>query len=119
MMAWRSPVAFFPPSIGVSVPNGYGPLSLSLAYWKCTRTFGWESPTTVYGMPYGNPPDGPKSGCRSVLPADMDRSHAAECRFTGSLEMSACQTLFAGNTRQFGRPAARRGRAPGHARPRG
>ena len=55
-------------------------------------------------MPYGNPPDGPKSGCRSVLPADMDRSHAAECRFTGSLEMSACQTLFAGNTRQFGAP---------------
>jgi len=28
MMAWRSPVEFWPPSIGVSDPNGYGPGSL-------------------------------------------------------------------------------------------
>src|SRR5271154_4397377 len=30
MMAWRSPLAFCPPSMGVSAPNGYGPGSLSL-----------------------------------------------------------------------------------------
>ena len=51
MMAWRSPEAFCPPSIGVSAPNGYGPGSLSLAYWNDTLTLGWALVTTVYGMP--------------------------------------------------------------------
>src|SRR5207247_6097525 len=112
MIACRSPPALLPPSIGVSVPNGYGPLSLSLAYWKWTCTLGWESPTTVYGIPYGNPPEGPKSGWRSVLPAFMVFSHWALCLSTGRCEMSACQTLFAGKTRQFGAPG---GTAPEEA----
>src|SRR3954453_24269024 len=32
MIAWRSE----PPSIWISLPNGYGPASLSSAYWKST-----------------------------------------------------------------------------------
>src|ERR1017187_1944413 len=41
MIACRSPPAFWPPSIRVSGPNGYGPLLLSLAYLNLMRTSGW------------------------------------------------------------------------------
>src|SRR5437870_3863621 len=104
MIACRSPPAFMPPSIGVSDPNGYGPLSLSLAYVKWTRTLGCDPATVVYGIPYGKPPDGPKSGWRSVLDALVERSQAALCLFTGRCETSACQTLFAGKTWHLGAP---------------
>ena len=54
MRACRSPEAFGPPSMGVFGPNGYGPLSLSLAYrnfrWMKTCVFGLM---TVHGIPYG------------------------------------------------------------------
>src|SRR5258708_7569586 len=53
MIAWRSPDAFCPPSIGVSAPNGYGPASLSLAYWNVIDTLGWLFVTFVNGIPYG------------------------------------------------------------------
>src|SRR2546423_1107132 len=56
MIACRSPPAFLPPSIGVSDPSGYGPLSLSLAYVKWIRTLACDPATVVYGIPYGNPP---------------------------------------------------------------
>src|SRR5260370_10443597 len=47
-------------------------------------------------MPYGGPP---KSGCRSrpdVAPVEL--SHAFDHGFTGRLDMSVFQMLFAGNT---------------------
>ena len=47
MMAWRSPVEAWPPSIGVLALNGYGPGSLSSAYWNVTGTCGCEGDTTV------------------------------------------------------------------------
>ncbi len=47
MMAWRSPVDCCPPSIGVEALNGYGPGSLSSAYWNATGTSGCEGDTTV------------------------------------------------------------------------
>ena len=51
MMACWSPPEFAPPSIGVLGPSGYGPLSLSLAYWNVTVTSGCLPVTTVNGMP--------------------------------------------------------------------
>src|SRR5690348_15550233 len=51
MMAWRSPSASWPPSIGVSAPNGYGPASLSSPYSHDGVTSGWLPSTTVQGMP--------------------------------------------------------------------
>src|SRR5207249_2504461 len=112
MIACRSPPAFFPPSIGVFPSKGYGPLSLSLAYVKWTRTFGCDPATVVYGIPYGKPPEGPKSGWRFVLDALIDRSQAALWLFTGRRETSACQTLFAGKTRHFGAPGGGTAPAP-------
>src|SRR5262245_29360980 len=93
------------PSIGVSGPNGYGPGSLSSAYWNVTETFGCDDGTTMYGMPYGiEPPLGPKSGCRCFDDADIEASHAALCRFTGNFVMSARHTLFEGKTLHDGAP---------------
>src|SRR2546430_2006942 len=43
MIAWRSPPAFLPPSMGVSVPNGDGPLSPLLREWKFTWTLGGQA----------------------------------------------------------------------------
>jgi hypothetical protein len=57
-----------------------------------------------YGIPYGNPPEGPKSGCRFVVGALIDESHALLRAFTGSLEMSACHTLFDGKIEHAGAP---------------
>src|SRR5579872_422168 len=37
---WRSPDALAPPSIDAFGGTGYGPGSLSLAYWKLTGTVG-------------------------------------------------------------------------------
>src|SRR5215472_17352690 len=102
MIACRSPVALLPPSMGVSGPNGYGPRLLSPAYRKWICTVGWALVTTMYGMPYGYPPDGPKSGCRNVRAESILRSQAALCGSTGSLEMSVFQMLSAGNMGQFG-----------------
>ena len=39
-----------------------------------------------------------------MLPADIERSHAAECLFTGSFETSACHTLLDGKTEHAGAP---------------
>src|SRR5947207_15064 len=39
----------------MSEPNGYGPGSLSLAYWNVTLTVACALSTTAYGMPYGGP----------------------------------------------------------------
>src|SRR5919198_2770848 len=50
------------------------------------------------------PPEGPKSGCRNEVPACIEASHAALRLFTGSLDTSACQTLFLGKTGQLGAP---------------
>ena len=55
-------------------------------------------------MPYGKPPEGPKSGWRFVDDALIDDSHALLRAFTGSFEMSACHTLFDGKTLQAGAP---------------
>src|SRR5438270_12190990 len=55
-------------------------------------------------MPYGNPPDGPKSGCRLVLAEAMLCIQAVLREFTGSREMSVFHTLLAGNIGQFGAP---------------
>ena len=38
MIACMSPPEFAPPSISVFGPRGYGPLSLSSAYWNVTGT---------------------------------------------------------------------------------
>ena len=51
MMAWRSPVDDGPPSMGVRDVNGYGPGSLSSAYWNATDVVGVELLTMVQGMP--------------------------------------------------------------------
>ena len=52
---WRSPVELGPPSIGGFGGIGYGPGSLSSAYWNATATRGWFPGTTTYGMPIGSP----------------------------------------------------------------
>ena len=107
MMAWRSPVAFWPPSIGVSAPKGYGPLSLSAAYRKLTATNGCvgdddgerdpvRGPT---GRPRTRSPDGGSSST-----ATSSASHAAQCGSTGRLVIGVFQTLSAGNIGQFGAP---------------
>ena len=61
MMAWRSPVDAGPPSMGVEDVNGYGPGSLSSAYWNVMWVVGVELVTMVHGIPYGllGSPDGP------------------------------------------------------------
>jgi len=75
MIACRSE----PPSIGVSDPKGYGPASLSSAYWNDTDTFWCDDGTTMYGMPYGiEPPEGPKSGCRCLAVPPIEEIHAAD-----------------------------------------
>jgi hypothetical protein len=85
--------------MGVSAPKGYGPGSLSLAYWNETLTRGCPDGTTVYGMPYGlvGSPDGPKSGWRFVVEEFMLASHCALCASTGSDEISVFHTLSDGN----------------------
>src|SRR5690348_6191385 len=82
----------------VSVPTGYGPGSLSLAYWKATGTVGCELSITLNGKPYGG---APKSGWRLVELAAIDASHCPLLALTGRLEMSVFQTLSAGNTWQL------------------
>src|SRR5205823_5641718 len=96
---------------GMSGPNGYGPGSLSSAYWNVTGVVVWALFTTLNGKPYGGRP---KSGWRFVLPAFIEASHAALWLFTGRLEMSVFQMLSAGNAVQVvpgmwapGREAAR------------
>src|SRR5258706_1233297 len=49
-------------------------------------------------MPYGYPPEGPKSGCRYVEAEFMLRSQAELCLSMGSFEMSVLQMLLAGNS---------------------
>src|ERR1041384_765979 len=84
-----------PRSIGMSGPNGYGPGSLSSAYWNVTGVVVWALFTILNGKPYGGRP---KSGCRFELPAFIEASHAELCPFTGRLEMSVFQMSSAGNT---------------------
>ena len=99
MMAWRSPVDAAPPSIGVEAVKGYGPGSLSDAYWKLTAVVGVEELTTVHGMPYGllGSPEGPKSGCRLVPDAFMAASHWALYGLTGSPVTGVFQAASLGN----------------------
>src|ERR1700730_4323773 len=104
--AWRS----LPFSISVSGPSGYGPGSLSLAYWKVTDTVACVWSTTLKGNPYGGPP---KSGWSLVVDDAIDASHWVLCPCTGSVEMSVFQMLSAGKTWQFvvGGAAAATGRS--------
>src|ERR1700730_6034023 len=51
-------------------------------------------------MPYGKPPDGPKSGCRRTDGPPMLPSQVALLGWTGRLETSGFQTLLAGKTGQ-------------------
>src|SRR5688572_836478 len=53
-------------------------------------------------MPYGWPPEGPKSGWRRTQGPPIASSHASFLGWTGRPETSACQTLLAGNTGQLG-----------------
>ena len=92
MIACRSD----PPSIRTSAPNGYGPLSLSLAYRNLIVTFWCDKGTTSNGIPYDG---GPKSGCSRVEPAWLARFHVALFGWIGSFRTSMFQTLFAGKTR--------------------
>src|SRR5438034_893928 len=88
--------ASLPFSICRSLPYGYGPPSLSLAYWNVNVAVAWLLSTTLKGMPYGGPP---KSGCsRRPELAPVELSQEALWLLTGSVEMSAFQTLLAGKT---------------------
>src|SRR3954467_8101986 len=89
MIAWRSG----PPSIWISLPNGYGPASLSSAYWKSTDESACEASTTSNGIPYDV---GPKSGCRNVRRACIARFQTSDRAITGSFETFRCQTLSDG-----------------------
>src|ERR1035437_2245743 len=57
-------------------------------------------------MPYGTPPEGPKSGCSSREAPPMLPSQAALLGCTGRLEMSVFQTLLAGKAGQLPTPGA-------------
>src|SRR5215510_2019917 len=96
-MMCRSPLALAPPSIRAFAGSGYGPRSLSEAYWKVTLTFAWPAGTFVIGMPNGAPSyvPAPKSGCTWPL-VPMLATYLPEAASTGSRETSACQTLSAG-----------------------
>src|SRR5581483_4428783 len=113
--ACRSPVLPLPPSIGVSGPRGYGPGSLSPAYWKVTGTFWCEESTSWKGMPYGTePPEGPQSGWMSCDGPPLEAIHAALWESTGSPLMSVFQTLSAGSAGHgpmLGEPVAATGSA--------
>src|SRR5438270_338704 len=65
----------------------------------------WLSGGGSYGIAEGMaPPDGPKSGWRRVVAADMFPSHAWLRAWTGRSDTSACHTLFGGRIGQFGAP---------------
>lgn len=114
MMACWSPPLPAPPSMGVSGPNGYGPGSLSDAYWKVMLTFGWLELVTTNGMPYGTEvPESPKSGWINRLGPPVLAIQAALCGSTGSFLMSVFQTLFAGNTGHPAMPGPELGRTGG------
>ena len=54
-MTCRSPELLAPPSIAAFFGIGYGPLSLSDAYWNVTLTLACVAETVVIGMPIGAP----------------------------------------------------------------
>src|SRR5262245_24494528 len=95
----RSPSLCGPPSIAAFDGTGYGPLSLSDAYSKLTRTFGWLPDTVVIGIPIGAPshvPE-PKSACTGALRPMLD-TYVDDFANTGRCETSACHTLSAGRS---------------------
>src|SRR5208282_4912452 len=99
MMACRSPVELWPPSIAVSEPNGYGPGSFPEEP-NVMGTRGCDGDTTVMGMPYC----GPWTKLRLVVEASMLASHSALCGATGKFAMGVFQTLSAGKTGQLAAP---------------
>lgn len=102
MACWSPPLPA-PPSIGVSGPNGYGPGSLSDAYWKVMLIFGWLEFVTMKGIPYGiDVPESPKSGWMSRPGPPLFEIHAALWLSTGRLDISVFQMSSAGKT---GHPA--------------
>src|SRR5438552_4075009 len=109
---WRSPLLEGPPSIGASGGMGYGPGSLSLAYWNETGTFGWLPVTFTNGIPFGAPLYSvPKSAWRFVdRPIAAMKASELACTgyFTGS-EMSVFHGLSGGKMAQLpmvGMPAS-------------
>jgi hypothetical protein len=76
MMACWSPPEFAPPSIGVLGPKGYGPWSLSLAYWKARtprrkrRRQSSDLPDTSGNAPW------PSRGDRECRRAPSEREHS-------------------------------------------
>src|SRR5437667_1425844 len=95
-----------PPSIWTLLGIGYGPASLSLAYWNETLTFCCVPGTTVIGIPIGEPfqrPE-PKSGC-SPVDAPIELTICAEFDATGSVSTLRFHQLSVGKTGQFGAPA--------------
>src|SRR5438128_1726267 len=85
MIACRSPPAFLPPSISVSGPNGYGPLSPSLA----ARTVPGEGPEPCRGP---GPVPGPAARTAVVPQAVRNASAASVARVRAGVVRSGLPT---------------------------
>src|SRR4029453_14256746 len=85
MIACRSPLDERPPSIFTARGIVYGPRSDSSAYSNETRVFFCFLPTTVIGIPIGEPSQSPEPKSACTLPlAPIERTISSEFAAAGS-----------------------------------